>query len=81
MLNCLRDTACKYFLAFNGALFYSLRICYFVYLYSNNFILIHFDLKMTLNERRNVVAFESFLTVRVFNRDGFNFCPIAMFYS
>ena len=32
VLNCLRDTACKYFLAFNSALFYSLRVC-FSYIY------------------------------------------------
>ena len=32
VLNCLRDTGCKYFLAFNSALFYSLRIC-FLYIY------------------------------------------------
>ena len=42
---------------------------------------------MTLSKRRNVVAFKVFKKFkaffeffRVFNRDGFNFCPIAMFY-
>ena len=40
MLNCLCDTTCKYFLAFNSALFYSLRICFlYIYMYSNNFFL------------------------------------------
>ena len=60
----LRDTACKYFLAFNSTLFYSLRIWFFfVYIYIQTTFLIHFDLKMTLSERRNVVAFLSFLIV------------------
>ena len=43
---------------------------------------------MTLSKRRNVVAFLKFSKnfkqflefFRVFNRDGFNFCPVAMFY-
>ena len=43
---------------------------------------------MTLSKRRNAVAFLKFSKsfkhflefFRVFNRDGFNFCPVAMFY-
>ena len=53
VLNCLHDTACKCFLAFNSALFYSLWICsLYIYIQINNlFFLIHFDLKMMLSKR------------------------------
>ena len=83
MLNCLRDTECKYFLAFNSTSFYSLSIWVFGYIYIQTTFLVHFDLKMTLSERRNVVGFLKFFAsfFKVFNRDGFNFCHIAMFYS
>ena len=38
VLNCLRDTACKYFLAFNSALFYSLRICFlYIFIFKTTF--------------------------------------------
>ena len=45
---------------------------------------------MTLSKRRNVVALKVFFLsfqkalnrfFRVFNRDGFNLCPVAIFHS
>ena len=65
------------FLTFNSVLFQSLRIC-FVYLCSNNIFLFILTWKWHWVNVETSSLFRVFLVFRVFNRDGFNFCLIAI---
>ena len=68
------------FLAFNSVSFKSLRIS-FVHLHSNNVFLFILTWKWRWVNVETSSLFRVSTVFRVFNRDGFNFCLIAMFYS
>ena len=76
--NFLRDSVCEYLIALSSQIFAFYHACLLGILFTYIVLPISFilDLIMTLSERRNVVAFETF------NQDGFKlFNFIAMFYS